>query len=113
MSAPDDPGRAPATCPECGQDLSPHPYYRLVPPPAARVLQRIAAALLPLMGIVYVVFLFWGDSHFGFGTGHGYAAVVVIATPSLLLYGISRLLPRRRLVMCLRCSWNREYPDHL
>ncbi|MFQ5528486.1 MAG: hypothetical protein ACE5GX_19810 [Thermoanaerobaculia bacterium] len=37
----------PRLCPSCGQDLSAHPYYQLVPSCAARILQRIAMALLP------------------------------------------------------------------
>lgn len=62
------------------------------------------------MAIVYVAQLFWGNANLGFGTGAGYFALLVIGGPSLLLYAVSRLLPKRRLVICQRCSWNREYP---
>jgi hypothetical protein len=100
----------PANCPSCGSPLSDHPFDQLVPPPAARLLHAIAWALLPLTTLLYLGLLFWGPLPMGFGTGHGYWAVAFISAPSLLLYAVSRLFPRRRLVICLRCSWNHEYP---
>ncbi len=100
----------PRLCPACGEDLSEHPYYQRVPSPAAKMLRKIALALLPVMAIAYVAQLFWGSANMGFGTGAGYFALLVIGGPSLLLYAVSRLLPARRLVICQRCSWNREYP---
>ena len=108
----DDAGaeRPPRSCPPCGQDLSEHPYYQLVPSPTARLVRKVAAALLPVMAVAYLAQLFWGTVHFGFGTGHGYSALLVVAGPSLILYAISRLFPRRHLVICQRCSWNREVP---
>ena len=64
------------------------------------------------MRSVYLALLFLSPSGMplGFGTGHGYFAVALIGGPSFLLYLISRLFPRNRLVICLHCSWNREYP---
>jgi hypothetical protein len=102
--------QVPRFCPSCGEDLSEHPYYQLVPSRAGRVLSKIAVVLLPVMAIVYVAQLFWGNANLGFGTGAGYFALLVIGGPSLLPYAASRLLPKRRLVICQRCSWNREYP---
>ena len=100
----------PRTCPSCGQDLSAHPYYQPRPGRAARLLRKIALALLPLMAMLYLSLIFRGDLNPGFGTGAGYLAVALIGGPSFLLYAISRLFPRLRLVICLHCSWNHEYP---
>jgi hypothetical protein len=83
----------------------------VVPGETARRLQKLALALLPIMGLVYVVTLLWGDLQLGFGTGHGYLALAFIGGPSILFYLISRLFPRVRRVICQRCSWNQEYPD--
>lgn len=102
--------RPPRHCPTCGQDLSEYPYYQKTPGTAAKIVRRIAVGLLPVMALVYLSFLIWGTISPGFGTGAGYFAVAVIGGPSLLLYLISRLLPQRRNVICLRCSWNREFP---
>ena len=100
----------PRRCPECGTDLSDHPYDRLEPGKAAQALRKVAVLLLPVLAIAYLVQLFWGGSNLGFGTGAGYYAIAWICGPSLLLYAISRLLPRVRRVICLRCSWNQEFP---
>lgn len=102
----------PRTCPSCGQDLSAHPYYQPRPGPTAKMLRKIALVLLPVMAVVYLALLFLGSPGMGlgFGTGHGYFAVALIGGPSLVLYAISRFFPRNRLVICLHCSWNREFP---
>ena len=99
----------PRFCPSCSHDLSEHPYYQTRPGTAARALRKIAMGLLPVVAIGYLLLLFFGDSDLGFGTGHGYLAVALIGGPSFLLYLVSRLLPRTRLVICLHCSWNQEY----
>ncbi len=100
----------PRRCPACGHDMSDHPYDQPRPGPAAKLLRKIALALLPVMTAVYLAFLFFSDEDMGFGTGAGYFAIAMIGGPSLALYAVSRVLPRRRLVICLHCSWNREYP---
>ncbi|MFQ5350460.1 MAG: hypothetical protein ACE5EG_08470 [Thermoanaerobaculia bacterium] len=100
----------PPICPSCGHDMSDHPYSQDRPGPAARKLRKIALALLPVMGLVYLYLLFLSEMDMGFGTGAGYFAVALIGGPSFLLYAVSRRLPRVRLVICLHCSWNREYP---
>ncbi len=100
----------PRICPSCGHDMSEHPYYQLRPGPLARLLRRIAMGLLPVLAVAYLSLLFFGEQNLGFGTGAGYLAIALIGGPSLLLYAVSRLLPRRRVVICLHCSWNREYP---
>ena len=100
----------PRYCPTCGQDLSEYPYYQQAPGPAAKIMRRIAIGLLPLMAVFYLSFLIWGEVSPGFGAGAGYFAIGVISGPSLLLYVISRLMPQRRRVICLRCSWNQKFP---
>ncbi len=100
----------PRLCPECGADLSDFPYDRLEPGKAARAVRRVAVWLLPVLALAYLAQLFWGSANMGFGTGAGYFAVLWICGPSLLLYAVSRLLPKVRRVICLRCSWNQEYP---
>ena len=61
------------------------------------------------MAVVYLAMLLVGNRALGFGTGHGYFAVALIGGPSLLLYALSNLMPKRRRVFCLHCSWNREF----
>ena len=104
------PAEVPRHCPTCGQDLTEHPYYQTRPGPAARLLRKIAMALLPVMAAVYLYLVLLSDFDPGFGTGAGYLAVALIGGPSFLLYAVSRLLPRCRLVICLHCSWSAEYP---
>lgn len=104
---PDEP---PRRCPVCDADLSAHPYSRARPGPVAKRLRQAALALLPVMAVLYLVLLLGGRYALGFGTGHGYLAVALIGGPSLILYGVSRLLPPVRQVICLRCSWSRTYP---
>lgn len=104
------PETPPRYCPTCGQDLSEFPYYQKTPGTAAKIVRRIALGLLPAMALAYLGFLIWGTTSPGFGTGAGYFAVGVIGGPSLLLYAVSRLLPHLRDVICLRCSWNQEFP---
>ncbi len=105
-----DSDEPPQFCPVCGQGLSDHPYYQEGPGRSAKMVRKIALGLMPIMAIGYLYWLFFGDTPVGFGTGHGYFAVAVIAGPSFLLYTFSRILPRVRNVICLRCSWNQEYP---
>lgn len=100
----------PENCPTCGQYLTEYPYYQVRANRPARILRRIAILLLPVMALAYLVQLFWGSAQLGFGTGHGYWALLFIGGPSLLLYTITRLFPKARIIICPRCSWNREYP---
>ena len=101
--------RIPERCPTCNAELSEHPYYQIVPGPLGRLLRRIALWLLPCMAAVYVAMLLFGSRPLGFGTGHGYFAVAIIGGPSFLLYVLSNLVPKRRRVICLHCSWNDEF----
>lgn len=100
----------PRVCPSCGIELTEHPYAQIKPSKSARGLRKVALWLIPVMALLYLFQLFLGDFWLGFGTGAGYFAVLVILGPSFLLYLVSRLLPRVRQVICLRCSWNQEYP---
>lgn len=108
--SPESTDTPPRICPSCGHDMSDHPYDQPRPGPAALWLRRAAMALLPLMALAYLGLVFFSDFNPGFGTGAGGLALLIIGGPSLLLYLISRILPGRRLVICLHCSWNREYP---
>ena len=102
----------PRLCPSCGHDMSDHPYYQEGPGPAARSMQKAAVLLLPVMAGFWFLLLFLVVSGhpWGFGAVEGYWALPVIGGPSAVLYVVSRLLPRTRRIICLRCSWNREYP---
>lgn len=102
----------PRLCPECGEDMSDHPYSQDRPGAAARLLRRAATALLPVMAAVWFLLLFLdvAGHPWGFGAGEGYWALPIIGGPSAVLYVVSRFLPRTRRVICLRCSWSREYP---
>ncbi len=100
----------PRICPGCGIELPEFPYAQIKPAKTARAVRRVALWLIPILAVVYLGQLFLGSSSLGFGTGAGYYAVLWTCGPSLLLYLVSRLLPRVRQVICLRCSWNAEYP---
>ena len=100
----------PAVCPTCGIELPEFPHDQVTPSKQARALRRVAMWLIPVMTLAYLAQLFFTGSDLGFGTGAGYFAIAWICGPSLLLYLVSRLLPRVRLVICDRCSWNAEYP---
>lgn len=104
--------RPPRLCPSCGHDLSDHPYFQEGPGPAARQARTVAVWMVPVMAVVYFLLLFLdvAGHPWGFGAGQGYFALTIIGGPSAVLYLISRLLPRTRRVICLRCSWSREYP---
>lgn len=103
--------KPPRLCPSCGDDLSDFPYYQLTPCPIARRLQKLAGWLLPVMGVVFVVQLFTGTFPVAFSAVSGYFIAAYIATPSLLLYAVSIVFPRDRRVICLHCSWYRDYPS--
>lgn len=100
----------PRVCPTCGANLSDHPYAQIRPAKGAKALRRLGLWLLPVLAMTYLAQLFLGGTWLGVGTGAGYYAVLWIGGPSLVLYMVSRLLPRVRQVICLRCSWNEEYP---
>ncbi len=102
--------RPPRHCPACSQDLSRYPYYQLIPSPFARKLLTLARALIAVMTVVFLNLFFSGDflpSHSG---ASGYFIIAFICGPSLLIYSVTVLLPRTRRVICLRCSWFRDYP---
>ena len=101
----------PRICPSCGHDMSDHPYFQEGPGPAARTAQRVAVWLLPMMAAVWFLLLFLdvAGHPWGIGAGRGYLALPIIGGPSAISYVVSRLLPRTRRVICLHCSWNREY----
>jgi len=101
--------RLPERRPTCDAELSEYPFYQIVPGPFGRLLRRIAVWLLPCMALVYLAVLLLGSRALGFGTGHGYFAVALIGGPSLLLYALSNLVPKRRRVICLHCSCNQEF----
>ncbi len=62
------------------------------------------------MAVVFLFQLFTGRFLSSFSVVSGYFIVAYICGPSLLVYGVSQLLPRVRRVICLRCSWYCDYP---
>jgi len=100
----------PKVCPSCAQDLSDFPYYQQTPCPIARRLQKLAALLLPVMSVVFLVQMFSGAFPVSFHVASGYFIIAYVSTPSLLLVALSMLFPRDRRVICLHCSWYRDYP---
>lgn len=103
-------GKPPRHCPVCGQDLSAYPYYQFLPAPAARRLRALAALLLPVMSIVFLVQLFSGSFAPNNSLASGYFILIYICTPSLLIYAASLVIPQVHRVICLHCSWYRDYP---
>ena len=102
--------RPPRHCPTCGQDLSEHPYYQLRPSPFAGKLLWLAKVLIPVMAVFFLYLFFSGNFLPSFSVVSGYFILVVICGPSLLLYSVTLLIPRTRRVICLHCSWYRDYP---
>lgn len=105
----DLPDEPPRHCPTCGQDLSEYPYYQEGLGRSAKFLRRVALWLLPVFAALFLALIFWGETPPPFGAGAAYYAIVWIGGPSMALYLISRFFPRTRIVICQRCSWNREY----
>lgn len=105
-----DDEKPPRFCPVCGQDLGDFPYYQFYPARFARRLQALAAFLLPVMGIVFVVQLFSGNFLPHFSMASGYFILLYVCTPSLLIYSVSLVIPKVHRVICLHCSWYRDYP---
>lgn len=99
----------PRHCPTCGTDLSPHPYYRLIPSPGARRLHRLALISLPLMSAVVVAAFIAGRAPIFFSIASGYAIVAFVCLPATLLYAVASIFPRDFRVICLRCAWFRDY----
>lgn len=108
--------KPPRHCPACDNDLSEFPYYQLHPGPVARKLLGLAWVLLPIMTALFLYQLL-GEEVPGwlprlprsFSAVSGYFILAYVCAPSLLVYSISILLPKRRRVICQRCSWYREY----
>jgi amino acid transporter len=100
----------PRHCPTCGQDPSDYPYYQRGLSRPAKLLRRVALGLLPIFAALYLALIFWGTTPPPFGAGAAYYAAIWVGGPSLILYALSRLFPRTRIVICQRCSWNKEYP---
>ncbi len=103
-------GPPPRHCPACGDDLSEHPYYQLHPSPVTRRLHTLARLLLPVMTVVFFVQLATQSFMPSFSVVSGYFIVAYICAPSMLVYSVSLLMPRDRRVICLHCSWYRDYP---
>ena len=58
------------------------------------------------MAVIFLV----QPSTASFGFVSGYFSLGYICIPSLLVYSVSVLMPRDRRVICLHCSWYRDYP---
>ncbi|MEE8526874.1 MAG: hypothetical protein V3T72_23310, partial [Thermoanaerobaculia bacterium] len=71
----------PRHCPACGNDLSPYPYYQLVPSPFAHQLLVLARLLLPVMTGVFLVQLFSGNFLPNYSHASGYLILAYICTP--------------------------------
>ncbi len=102
--------KPPRYCPTCGDDLSDYPYYQVRPGPFARRLLTLARALLAIMAMLFLYLLFSGSSPPFYTTTSGYFIVAFVCGPSLLVYSVSLLMSRERRIICLHCSWYRDYP---
>lgn len=102
--------KPPRHCPVCGQDLGAYPYYQFRPAPSARRLRGLAALLLPVMGIVFLVQLYSGNFLPNNSLASGHFILLYVCTPSLLIYAISLVIPQVHRVICLHCNWYRDYP---
>lgn len=101
--------KPPRYCPACGQDLSEYPYYERIAGPAAQRLQLMAKVSIPLMAILFVAA--WASGYIpGFSSSaSGYFIIAVVCSPAALLYAASQAFPRMFRVICLHCSWFRDY----
>lgn len=108
--APDIADRPPRHCPACGQDLSRFPYYQLRSGPFARKLHALARALIPVMAVVFAIHM--GSESFptNFHNAFGHYIMAFVCGPSMVLYTLALPFPKQRRVICLRCSWYRDFP---
>ncbi len=102
--------RPPRHCPACGQDLSRFPYYQLRSGPLARRLRALARALIPVMAVVFVFHVFSESFPTDFHDAFGHYVMAFVCGPSMLIYTLALPFPKQRRVICLRCSWYRDYP---
>ncbi|MCP3957456.1 MAG: hypothetical protein GY719_06355 [bacterium] len=100
----------PRHCPACGQDLSRYPYYQLRSGPFARKLDALARSLIPVMAVVFVFHFFSESFPTNFHNAFGHYVVAFVCGPSMLIYTLALPFPKQRRVICLRCSWYRDYP---
>ncbi len=62
------------------------------------------------MAMLFLYMLFSGSFLRFYTATSGYFIVALVCGPSLLVYSVSLLMPRELRIICLHCSWYRDYP---
>ena len=99
----------PRHCPTCDVDLSPYPYYQRIPGQAARGLHKLGKLSIVLMTVFVILSFSNGEAPMMLSLWGGFLILFVICAPAAFLYGYSLLFPQDYQVICLRCSWTRNY----
>ena len=99
----------PRHCPTCAVDLGAYPYYQRVPCTLSRWLNGLGrATILPMFGLA-LYFLLVRETPIFPSPSIGFILAGFTIGPAMLLYAFTRFLPRYFRVVCLRCSWYRDY----
>lgn len=95
-------------CPACGFAFRRRPEEYLKPRPAARRLRLLALyILIPVLLAIALVIKFgkaWWGFTFDF-SGAANAIMLMMMTPSLVLFALSGLIPKRAEYRCQKCGW--------
>ena len=96
-------------CPQCGFAFKGRPGDYLREPPAARTLKRLAVIIIfPVLAGVFI-YLKFGAAWFGLPsafTGMANTLMLVMVSPSVLLYIIALRMPQVSRQVCGSCGWS-------
>ncbi len=100
-------------CPQCGFAFKGRPGDYLREPPAARMLKRLAVLIIfPVLAGVFV-YLKFGAAWFGLPsafTGMANTLMLVMVSPSVILYIIALRMPQVSRYSCRSCGWSMSGP---
>jgi hypothetical protein len=100
-------------CPRCGFAFKGRPSDYLREPPAARLLKRLAVIIIfPVLAGVFV-YLKFGAAWFGLPsafTGMANTLMLVMVSPSVILYIVALRMPLVSRQECRACGWNASTP---
>ncbi len=100
-------------CPGCGFAFKGRPTDYLREPPAARALKRLALIIIfPVLAGVFA-YLKFGAAWFGLPsafTGMANTLMLVMVSPSVILYIIALRMPLVSRQVCRSCGWSASGP---
>jgi hypothetical protein len=100
-------------CPQCGFAFKGRPTDYLREPPGARLLKRLSVVIIfPVLAGVFV-YLKFGATWFGLPsafTGMANTLMLVMVSPSVILYVIALRMPQVSRYACRSCGWSVSEP---